>query len=137
MSKITPVASPSPPLRSLSRHQSPQSKHNSSESSIHRKLSDTICESPTDFQLLATKTTDSYQDDEPFSANSKKTVFYLAKSLMSNRIFRANFYGNRKRNILDRHRRCQFMPMNLPKNLTFYSILILLNKNAFFLTFNF
>lgn len=72
MSKISPVASPSPPLRSVSRHQSPQLKQSASEISIHRKSAETICESPTDFQMLATKSTDVYQDDEPFSANCKK-----------------------------------------------------------------
>lgn len=114
MSKITPVASPSPPLRSLSCHQSPQSKHNSSESSVHRKLSDTICESPTDFQLLATKTTDTYQDDEPFSANRKETVFYLAKSSMSNRRFLVKFYGKRK--TFDHHATMFIYALNLSKN---------------------
>lgn len=72
MSKITPVASPSPPLRSASRHQSPQIKHMSLDSLIHRKSSELICDSPTDFQSLATKSTDAYHDDEPFTANSKK-----------------------------------------------------------------
>lgn len=78
MSKTTPVASPSPPLRSVSRHQSPQSKQNASEISIHRKSAETICDSPTDFQMLATKSTDAYQDDEQFSsANCKETLFFV------------------------------------------------------------
>lgn len=75
MSKTTPVASPSPPLRSTSRHQSPQAKHNTSDSSMHRKSSDLICDSPTDFQSIAAKSTVVYQDDEAFSANRKDLLF--------------------------------------------------------------
>lgn len=75
MSRITPVASPSPPLRSASRHQtSPQLKSNFSDLSIHRKSTEPICESPTDFQLLTTKSTDAYQDEEHFPANCKKNI---------------------------------------------------------------
>lgn len=78
MSRITPVASPSPPLRSASRHQtSPQLKSNFSDLSIHRKSSEPICESPTDFQLLTTKSTDAYQDEEQFPANCKKQCISL------------------------------------------------------------
>lgn len=80
MSRITPVATPSPPLRSVSRHQiSPQLKSNFPDLSIHRKSSELICESPTDFQLLATKSTDAYQDEEPFPANCKKDFFTFSK----------------------------------------------------------
>lgn len=78
MSRITPVASPSPPLRSASRHQtSPQSKSNFPDLSIHRKSSEPICESPTDFQILATKSTDAYQDEEHFPANCKNNMLFI------------------------------------------------------------
>lgn len=71
MSKITPAATPSPPLRSSDRHQSPHTK-NSLDSSVHRKSTELICNSPIDFQSPATKSTEAYQDDEPFSANRKE-----------------------------------------------------------------
>lgn len=87
MSKITPVASPSPPLRSVSRHQSPQIKHTSSDSSTHRKSSELICDSPTDFQSLAAKSTDAYQDDEPFSANCKDQMPIWQNVNCFNKIF--------------------------------------------------
>lgn len=71
MSKITPTASPSPPLRSTSRHQSPHTK-NSLDSSTHRKSTELICDSPIDFQSPAIKSTEAYQDDEQFSTNRKE-----------------------------------------------------------------
>lgn len=83
MSRLTPVASPSPPLRSASRHQtSPQLKSNYPDLTIHRKSSEPICESPSDFQLLSAKSTEaSYQDEDPFPANCKT---HLAKYPMIN-----------------------------------------------------
>lgn len=83
MSKTTPVASPSPPQQTASRHQSPQAKHNSSDLTLHRKTSELICDSPTDFQSLAAKSTDAYQDDEPFTANRKENCFLLFSKQMS------------------------------------------------------
>lgn len=73
MSKISPVSSPSPPLRSVGRHQSPQTKHTTSDSSTHRKP-ELICDSPTDFQSLATKSNEAYQYDEQYSANCKEQL---------------------------------------------------------------